>query len=164
MERRKTRWVALLLLVPSAFGVLYFGTPAPGVPGPWTIDSLPDRTARIEEAPLAGIIDTTPSLQEGRGWPFQPLPRVAKKDRPLPPVPVDTVPLVDSIFEAPLPPPRECMTCTPTPQSLPVWVLPPLAAAVLVTRAEVRATIPEPSSLVLVVIGVGLLAAYRTRR
>lgn len=178
--KRKTWWIALLVLLPAVLVTVLFArwkgaegagtTPAEpmALPTPTAGPLLDSMLAELRKGPeMAGRLDTTRPLREAPGWPFAELPLVAKFARPDSQVEevaalVDSmipyVPRIDSVLQ-PLPAP------TPSEPFTPLWVLPPLAAAALVTKADVTAVvIPEPRTLILFATGVALLVPVIFKR
>jgi hypothetical protein len=184
--KRKKWWIALLLLLPMALVTVLFARwqrdartePEPveeQAAAPSVQPMLDSMLAELHKGPeMAGRLDESTRLSEAPGWPFQKLPLVAKfapADSQVEEVvvPIDSIiryaPLLDSVLQP-------VHTPTATEPLAPLWVLPPLAMAALVTRADVTAVsvIPEPGTLVLLSVGIVLLVSLtvirsrRTRR
>lgn len=137
--------------------------------------SFPGMTRTVFALPS----DTPPPLERMAGWPFSPLPRIAKFTQPVPDVALATS---FTTFTQPLPirtlPP---FALTPPDGGTPAaaWLLPPLAAVgglALGSRAGAGEEppppppppppplVPEPSTLVLLATGFLLLTLLGVRR
>ncbi len=175
MTRKKKWGIAILLsLIALLVAAVAFMAGA-RAGGPQLVDQLamaeaPKEAADTAEPIASKPVYTPPPLQPAVGWPFEPLPRIAKFTRTLPEVELANT-FSDYLHSPEIRSLPVAASAAPVSRSPSVaWVLPPLAAAgglALGSRESSwggSSVVPEPGTILLLATGLLILGLIVVRR